>query len=446
MMRGLSRRDWLILAAAGILFLAAWLLPRPKAEAVAGRLDYLQFLLALLATGLLATVALVWLAPPARRRRTAFRATALWLGIGTALLVCEAIAALLPARHLMDNPWYLFSDQGVTGSNDLPFERPPHLHWEGLSRGDLAILHDDADPYATRVAFVTDHQGFRNSKDLERADLIFIGDSFTEAGNIPEDDTFVQKTAAALGRSVRNLGRAGYTGPTELLVLRKYGLTCRPRMVVWQLTESNDLIEAAVYQDWVQAGRPPYQRLLPQRQPRSSSSWQVYSPTWRLFSCLREPRPWPLRGTFKDGTGRVHEIRILELPAQAHSPVDHPGWPMLADSLREGAQLLRAEKIPLLVLHIPMKPRGLGPRLELQPELAAEVGRYPDIPEPMTLAFHLQKLCDELGIPFVDATPLLRRAAAAGELVYQPFDTHLSVEGHRVVTAALVEQLRKLQK
>jgi hypothetical protein len=126
--------------------------------------------------------------------------------------------------------------------------------------------------------------------------------------------------------------------------------------------------------------------------------------------------------------------------------VQHPGWPILADSLREGVQFLRSEKIPLLVLHIPMKPRGLGRRLQLQPEVQAEVGWYPDLPEQMTLASHLQKLCAELDVPFVDATPFLRAAAANGDLVYQPFDTHLSVEGHHVVTAALVEQLRKLEK
>src|SRR6185369_5953031 len=136
-------------------------------------------------------------------------------------------------------------------SDDLPFERPAHLHWEGLSRGDLAILNQDDDPYATRVTFVTDHEGFRNGRDQDRANLVFLGDSLTEAGNLPEDDTFVRRTATAMNTTARNLGRAGYTAPTELIVLRKYGLTCRPRAVVWQIAESNDLVEAVMFQNWL---------------------------------------------------------------------------------------------------------------------------------------------------------------------------------------------------
>ncbi|MGH7174219.1 MAG: hypothetical protein ACRELF_11900, partial [Gemmataceae bacterium] len=329
-----------------------------------------------------------------------------------------------------------------------PFERPAHLHWQGLSRGDLAILNDDADPYATPVTFVTDHEGFRNSQDRTQADLIFLGDSFTEAGNLPEDQTFVQRTATALGQSTRNLGRAGYTGPTELIVLKKYGLPCRPRTVVWQFYEGNDLAEAMWFAQWTAQGHPDYFELIGRPNPRKgpyATGWQQHSPTWRLFCALREARPWPFRGTFEDRHGRLHEVRFLEMPWQMHSPVKHPGWPVLAQSLRDGARCLRDEKIRLVVLHIPMSARGLASdRLRFAAEM--HVGPAWDIPEPLTLATHLHQLCDELGVSFVDGMPLLRAAAAAGDLVYLPFDTHLSAEGHGVIAAALVETLRTARK
>ncbi len=439
-------RKLVILGATTIACLAAWLLPESKPAAVAGRLGFEEFMLALAASGLLVCVTVVGALPPARRRLVAFRGAAVGLGVTAAVLTAEGIAFLLPVRHPMDNPFYLYSGQGTEASEELPYERPAHLHWEGLSRGDLAILNHDADPYATHVTFVTDHEGFHNSRDLTRADLIFIGDSFTEAANLAEEESFVWRMAAARGQTARNLGRAGYTGPTELIVLRKYGLKCRPKFVIWQLTEANDLNDALVYQNWVTAGRPPYRSVRPPEPASSRESWKEHSPTWRLFCWLRKPPLWRLRGTFEDRDGTVHQLRFLDLPTGRQSPVDHPGWPILALSLREGAMLLRAEKIPLLVLHIPMKARGLGPAVRWDPEIAAKSGPSPDLPEANTLAAHLRKLCDELKVPFLDATPELRAAAAAGDLVYQPFDTHLSAIGHQVVTAALVRELRKMEK
>jgi len=464
----LSGRELLILGAATAACVAAWLLPGAKPGAVAGRLNYGQFVLALLVSALLACIFLASLASPARRRLARFRAAAVCLSTTAAILVWEIAAFLWPQRPLMDNPAYLFSGQGFEGSAALPFERPAHMHWEGLSSGDLAGLNEDADPYATQVTFVTDHEGFRNGQDWAHADLVFLGDSFTEAGNIAERDTFVQRTAAALGRTARNLGRAGYTGPTELIVLQKYGLRCRPRTVVWQIAESNDLIEALTYAEWMAAGRPDYLSFIGMRQ--RTASGRQFSPTWRLFRWLREPPSWPRGGAFQDREGRIHQIRFEELPSRMQSPVKHPGWPILAESLRAGANLLRDENVPLLVLLVPMKARGLGSSVRLNagsraalvsdwnipafgaawddPESGSEqlIGSDGDMPEAMTLATHLRKLCDELGVLFVDATPPLRAAAAAGDLVYQPFDTHLSPEGHRVVSEALVEELKKRRK
>jgi hypothetical protein len=66
-----------------------------------------------------------------------------------------------------------------------------------------------------------------------------------------------------------------------------------------------------------------------------------------------------------------------------------------------------------------------------------------EIPPEATLAFYLDKLCGELHVPFVDATPALIDATAAGELVYLPFDTHLSPQGHEIVSHLVVKAMRK---
>lgn len=431
-----SKPAWRIVGGAGLACAAAWLLPQSKPEAVLGRLNYWQFLLAVVTTGLFLTAAGLALVP--QRRTIAFRVAAVWLSVTVALLLCEGVAFMLPARHLMDNPWYFVSGAGGKTA-DLPFERPPYLHWEGLSRGDMAILNDDADPYAKQVVFETDFEGFRNGSNLHQADLIFVGDSYTEAGNVSEEETFVKLTGTQLGLTARNLGRASYSTPMELIVLKKYGLPCRPRLVVWQIAEANDLVEAVMFQKWVDSGRPANLTMWTPRPPSRLDSWLQRSPTWKMFQTLRSPKVWHLKGKFRDRDGGIHEIRFLAKPGPNHTPGGNPGWPIMEESLREGATILKREKIKLVVMLIPMKPRGMGPAVEGWESMG-------DIPPESTLATYLKNLCAKLGIAFVDVTQVLQEGAAAGNLLYFPFDTHFTPEGHRLVSKTLVDVLSGLDE
>ena len=156
-------------------------LAEPKPKGVLGRLDYQQFLLVVVGIFALLATAIVAVSARERRRRVVFRFLAVPLGTLVVVLPWELACYLPEPRHPMDNPWYLHTGGGVAHSQELPFARPPHLLWRGVSRGDLAILYGDRDPSEREVEFRTDHQGFRNSQDLDRADIVFLGDSFTEA-------------------------------------------------------------------------------------------------------------------------------------------------------------------------------------------------------------------------------------------------------------------------
>ncbi|MGH7174052.1 MAG: hypothetical protein ACRELG_27585, partial [Gemmataceae bacterium] len=116
----LSWRDALIVGAAMAACAASWWLPGQKETAVAGRLDYGQFVLALCASGLLLAVALTVLVRPDRRGLAHFRVAAIALGTVAPILVWEAAAFVWPTHPLMDNPYYLSSDQGLETSAVLP--------------------------------------------------------------------------------------------------------------------------------------------------------------------------------------------------------------------------------------------------------------------------------------------------------------------------------------
>jgi hypothetical protein len=357
----------------------------------------------------------------------------------------EGLLFLLPARNQMDNPWYLDVGGGTSASDELPFERPPHLNWTGLSRGDLAFLAGDEDPYARWITFRTDSEGFRNGRDMDKADLVFLGDSYTEAGNIPEEESYAYLVGQRLHLSARNLGRAGYCPPSELVVLNRYGLKCQPKTVIWQIAESNDLPGSLEFENWVAGGRPRFLKNRIVGRATRLEAWKQRSPGYRIFRFLRPAKPgtWNFSGTFKDTAGRSHPIRFFPLPSEAQNADRHPGWAPFAQAIRQGSAICQKNNIRLIILLVPMKFRVMGEtRTELNDWTRQWLAGYREMKKESTIAAHLEALCGELGVSFVDATPLLRAHADQGELVYLPFDTHLSPKGHTIIADRLAEAIR----
>jgi len=424
----------------------AWSFPASKDDAVLGYLDYPQFWFAVFVSVAALVACVIRILPQSLRRPVGFRMGAVGLGTVIALCLLETFAYFLPVRNQMDNPWYFAAGGGVSESVELPFERPPHLKWEGLSRGDLAMLHNELDPYARIVTFQTDRQGFRNGEELHQADVVVIGDSFAEAGNVPEAETFTKVVGRKLGCTSRNLGRAGYGPPTELIVLRKYGLDCRPKIVIWQIAESNDLGDSFSFQKWDEAGRPRFFDFEADRNWLRTQAWKQRSPTFRAFDVLRnhDPRTWPYDGWFRDHAGVEHPMRFLDAPDLECSMRDNFGWPKLAGSIAEGAALCRSNQIQLLVVLVPVKYRVMGPYTRFPNRKSPQPRSVADPSYDQTLGGLLNSLCGSLGVPYVDATERFEARASEGEIVYQPYDTHLSSIGHEVVANLVVERLHAL--
>jgi hypothetical protein len=430
---------------------AAWLIPGKRDAAIAGRLGYPQFMVLLATIAIGVSAVAVIMAGESRRRAWLGNIGLLWLGSGFALGIAEAAAWAWPTSHLMDNPWYQGTGRVLTAARDLPYQRPPHLLWTGLSRGDLAMDDDEPDPSARTVTFATDSEGFRNENDAGPSDIVFLGDSFTEAGNIPVEETFPALVGRRTGRRIRNLGVAGFAPPMELIVLRNFGLRRMPSAVVWQIAESNDLEDSWEFSEWVKKGRPDF-RSDPQGIPTRLQGWKRRSPTRRLFDLLRRPKPWPVRGTFRDAAGAEHDVRFEDTrPGPEQSPAGHPGWAVMRAALHDGGQILAERKIDLVVVLIPMKFRALAESIRFDRLPVDRPGRglvlidaWPaefDLPVEQSMAYHLDKLCREVGATFVDTTAALKRQAAEGELGFLAMDTHLSPAGHRLVAALIAEAI-----
>jgi len=256
-----------------------------------------------------------------------------------------------------------------------------------------------------------------------------------------------------MGVTVRNLGRAGYTAPMQLIVVKRHALACNPKVVVWQVAEGNDFGEAMGYHRWVLRGRPQAPLAAAQPQVPRRVSWRLRSPTYMTY--LAVCRPYPPRkdpiGVFRDTQGRRHRMRFKLVPNPAFPPSEHPYRQDIVKAISAGRDLLEAQGSRLLVVMVPMKFRAMAPSWEFDERVTAALQDYGlsghpwDLAEDQTAGAWLAEQFKALGIPFVDATPDLREAAEAGVMVYPPNDSHLSVRGHQVLSDLIARKIDSLQ-
>src|SRR6185369_12978835 len=124
------------------------------------------------------------------------------------------------------------------------FEPHSEIQWDFVDTGETGRMR-------------MDDLGFCNPQEddpnRDHIDLIAIGDSFTACHAPDPRVTWPSVLGRTLGMTAYNLGRGGY-GPYEYLqLLRLFGLAKRPRVVVMQIYEGNDLRDAARYFEYVAA-------------------------------------------------------------------------------------------------------------------------------------------------------------------------------------------------
>ena len=362
-----------------------------------------------------------------------------WIALRLGLVVASSLATLLVldliyvfgyqvprTAHSHSDFWFV--EGWVPRDSNLPdaelgFVRKPLLHWQGGPATSASV-----------VSYRTDENGFRNEPGIQQADIVFIGDSFTEAASVPEADTFVQRVGSLTNRAVVNLGRGLYGPQQELIVLSRFGLSYNPRVVVWQLFEGNDLFDATRYEEW-------------RRMPASPTFVQRY--LWNSLIThwldLTLPTGAVVRQQVPSGEGGPRDVHL----DYAYSP-DEPdrlqkGFAETTKAIESGYRLCASRGITLIVVFIPIKVRGLGDTIVFHKE--KERDEY--FPGGVTqserdFAHQIANYCDQLKCPFIDVTSELRRKSAEGSRrVYMlgP-DTHLDVDGHNVVAEVLAQQVR----
>lgn len=375
-----------------------------------------------------ALCALAVVVTPARnRRKVAVRLTAMAIvGVPAIFLFDFAYTLAQPGFR---QP-HFFLDGGSIDRRysmadpQLGFVRKPHVSYRAPTRD------------RRRVSYRTDENGFRNPPGTTRADVVFLGDSFTEAALIPEEQTFVRRVAAETGLGVVNLGRGAYGPQQELIVLERVGLSYQPKVVVWQLFEGNDPSDAENFATWLANPEPPP---LAVRYINNSLIGRALEPT-----TFRGPSRIRVVIRHRDGTQERKELRYRFAPDQAETLAR--AFADTQKTVAAGARLCASRGSRLIVLFIPTMVQVLEPFMTFDPpedrERALPGGA---VRSERDFGNRLKAACRAPECSYVDAFDALRaRALVDHSRVYDRDDPdeHLDVDGHDVVARLIVDAIQ----
>jgi hypothetical protein len=389
--------------------------------------------------GLMWTYVAAWLVPAAlsrNRRRVLFRAIAVTLSITASVLVLEApaLAGLVDysrIRAAITGDWSGPAADFVD-DHEFSFRRPPHAHWAGRPRSDMAQYYNLPIRAAYQQTFSTDGAGFRNRVDLNSADIALVGDSYIEGAYISDEETAAVRLQELVQRPVANLGVSGYGSLQELKIVERYALPLRPKMIAWFFFEGNDLDDDQIYENAM-----AYERGVAAPPSPASRRWRGFenrSFTVNVFEQVRQlcdrlvPNATDSFGWFRDRTGESRRLYFYDFYAtRVLGDYERERFETTKAAFTHGNDISRRRGIPVVVFYIPMKFRVYGDFCTFP--AGSPCAEW----QPWNLESRFARFCREAGIEFISLTEPMRRAAAEGQLLYAPEDSHWNAAGHAFV-------------
>lgn len=313
---------------------------------------------------------------------------------------------------------------------ELIYVHRPYLHLKGvMPAGDIGTMFEigEVEPHAYDLR--TDRDGFRNPTDLERADIVVIGDSYIEGMIVPQESLVSSDLSRILGRTVLNLGQAGYGPQQEFIAFRRYGIPREPKLCIWFFFEGNDLPDATQYVDLI-------------------NRWDYWTGVHHSFSersFLQNLKYffWPKirQKTRLDGNyGILPNGRTTYFFPQQDffMAQDRMGLEILENELSLFGQDLKENHVSLLMVFVANKSR-----------VYRDVCKYPALPCNKWFVDFLPKRLEQMlekTVPdatFLDVTEPMHEAALKGTRVYFEDDSHWTAEGHLIVAEEIARVIRE---
>lgn len=397
------------------------------------------------------------------RRRMILIVLSLSLGLGLALTAVEVFFRLTPR---MIPAWYRqklpaggiellqpgILEQTPVDGVPIPYGFDHRREILGGAPYDLELMgmvarteNPDRERYPV-VRYRLDRFGFLNPREMERADLLLVGDSFVVAAGVLDPPGLQARLKQTTGLEVFNLAVPAIGPQRERWLLEEVGLELEPERVVWFFFGGNDLQEAARIEHHRQRRCESLADLyrVP-LVPRSIAVDLLASPIRWLLDTRHAKTPLPgLRLPGGDGDQPVwfNPVYMRRLTRSRKAIAGSSGWSATTDVLLEVSKELKRRRIPLLVVYVPSKPQVYLPFVERDRDLLHRMASFDrDIratPEGFlrsALAHRndldrlLAAFCRESSIGYRSLTPHFVRLARRGSLGYLAADTHWNEVG-----------------
>ncbi|MCS5583103.1 MAG: hypothetical protein NZ777_06275 [Pseudomonadales bacterium] len=324
------------------------------------------------------------------------------------------------------------------------YRRPGSVQWTGkvvTSQMQHIGYEPQWFPQEQVRTLAYDADGFRNPPELKDWEIVMIGDSFTELGNLHDDDLVSTQLGKQRGQPVKNLG-ISHTGIlNQTACLEHFGISDSTQHVIWVFFEGNDLqdlILEAGRISRIETGDLEHVDLLKSRKPQTSLTRAV-TRLWGSPSRLDIYGP-AVNASFTTADGKTSRFKLNYTPLQAADL--GPVGDQFNAAIEKLAELCRQNQLQLWCLYMPTKRRAfhtLSCRLD---EAAAESLGQPWTPT--DLPQWLAQRCRAQSVRFIDATPTLITLNESGEYSHNlVFDTHLTSAGAAAVADLLAERFKE---
>lgn len=293
--------------------------------------------------------------------------------------------------------------------------------------------------------------------------VLVLGDSFTEAFQVPEESIYPRRLEQLLNArndasyEVVNAGVAGYGTDNALLFYRHEGHSYDADIVLLSFYIGNDIRNNWYRLDTIDSGglRKPYFSPGPDglelnmypfsRHSSLATRVRIFmNRNVRLYSFARELRDRLRSREVADGAGDDVTAATVPLDMQLFDKSVNEDWEIAWNVTEQLIELLRIEVESggrrFVVALIPTKAQVH--RQYWQSFLNDTAGIDGSDFQPGWPTERLRRILESRGIEFIDLAPVLREQAAGSDSeFYIPNDGHWNEAGHDIVAAAIASYL-----
>jgi hypothetical protein len=365
----------------------------------------------------------------------------------------EAFPSLLDAVNLQAIAYYALKRELLSDPALVFVPRKVNTVLQTTWKGDQYSSEYGGDIVPMPFVATTNAEGFRPNSAGPPYEIVLVGDSYLAMGE-EDASTLSERLRAVSGRATFNLARSWYGPHQYLALLKRYGLALRPKAVLFGFYAGNDIVDIREYHRWLREHRYYYyadhaQRPFFVRYAIALADTGAFLRETITKGLARQTRPvapgevHPNLGIIQVGARAVPMVFGEWNPeGSAEQLLASAEWQALHALLTEFHDLCQAAGILPVLLYIPSKSQVYAEHATAHSGQRFLQAAARQRPIRTNMVEALTTLAQRVELPLINLLPAFEQQAAAGRLLYYPFDSHWNGEGIQAAAAAIWQALQ----